>query len=992
MLEPDQKRTESDLRFLAEASTLLATSQDVEATLQQIAALAVPRIADWCVIYGLTESGDVERRAVEVRGGNRRELAHRLQTYPLGEHDPVRIALRTGEPQLIREVTDDDLRAGAVSEEHLSMMRELNLRSLMAVPMYARHRPVGAIAFSISDSSRRYSERDLLLAADLARSAGIAFDNARLYDEQKRTEQALRESVARSQRQLSELQAIYATAPVGLCFVDPSCRYVSVNKAMARMNNLPADEHVGRRFADVLPEVVAYELEATCLEVMETGEPVFNQELSRPASEPGGDGQHWLGSFYPVYGGDDAPFGINMVLQDITGRKQRELDQQFLSDLDGRLRQLTDPEAIVWEVVSNVGVYLDLSFCSFADVDVEADRITLHEDWSRDGQSVAGRYLLSEYLPSDFITDAQAGRTITLGDTAEDGRTEALYAGRRIPLGVRAIFMVPYFRDEEWVALLIAAADRPRAWRGREGRLMEAAATRVWTAVERARAEQASRLAAEQRQLALESAQMGAWGLDDSNQEMYWDDRSRAIFGMSPEDEASFEALMDRIHPVDRGRVAQAVERARAGEDSGRFAEEYRVMWPDGSLRWVVGRGQVYFEGEGGERRPTHFTGVLIDVTERKSAEEALRDSERRFRATFEQAAVGMSHLSLDGTWLRVNRRLCEIVGCTRQELLAMTFQDITHPDDLEEDLQNLRRLLDGEIRSYQMEKRYFHKNGDVVWVLLTVSLVRDAETNEPEYLIGVVEDISDRKRYESELKALNETLEQRVQERTRQVRVLASELTLAEQRERRRIAHVLHDDIQQMLYSLQINIQLLGQGQATEGPATIESQLQEMRALIGQIIDANRRLTVELSPPVLKAERLDEAFEWLIAHLEEDYGLEVQLSVDGDCHVPDDDLRELIFQLVRELLLNVVRHAGVSQARLYLSEEEDMLVTRVEDDGVGFNVEAVMAAQDGFGLFSVQERLDLFGGRMEITSGPGQGTRITVSVPLRATTSAGSL
>lgn len=989
MLESEQKRTESDLRFLAEASTLLATSQNVEATLQQIAALAVPRIADWCVIYGLTEDGELERRAIQIPDTSRRKLARRLQTYPLGENDPVRVALRTGEPQLIREVTDDDLRAGADSEEHLALMRELKLRSFMAVPMFARRRPVGAIAFSISDSRRRYGERDVLLAADLARSAGIAFDNARLYDEQRRTEQALREIVTRSQRQLSELQAIYATAPVGLCFVDPSCRYVSVNEAMARMNNLPADEHVGRRFADVLPEAAANQLETTCLEVMATGEPVFNQELSRPAPEAGGDVQHWLVSFYPVYSGDDAPFGINMVLQDITARKQRELDQRFLSDLDGRLRQLTDPEAIVWQVVSSVGPYLDLSFCSFADVDGEADRIVLHEDWSREGESVAGLYRLSEYLPSEFIDEAQAGQTITLRDTAEDRRTETLYADRRIPLGVRAIFMVPYFRDGEWVALLIAAADRPRKWRRRDKRLLEAAATRVWTAVERARAEQASRLAAEQRQLALESAQMGAWGVDYINQQVYWDERSRAIYGMSPEDEVGFEALMGHIHATDRERVAEAVEQARDPGGSGRFAEEYRVIWPDGSLRWVVGRGQVYFEGEGSERRPAHFTGVLTDVTERKKAEEALRESERRFRLTFEQAAVGMSHLSLDGTWLRVNRRLSEIVGCTREELLAMTFQDITHPDDLAEDLENLRRLLDGDIQSYQMEKRYFHKNGDVVWVLLTVSLARDAETGEPEYLIGVVEDISDRKRYESELKALNETLEQRVQERTRQVRVLASELTLAEQRERRRIAHVLHDDIQQMLYSLQINIQLLDQGQAG---AAVESQLQEMRALIGQIIDANRRLTVELSPPVLKAERLDEAFEWLMAHLEEDYGLDVELVVEGNCYVPDDDLRELIFQLVRELLINVVRHAGVAQARLHLSEEDGMLVTRVEDDGVGFNVEAVMAAQDGFGLFSVQERLDLFGGQMEITSGPGQGTRVTVSVPLRATTIAGSL
>ena len=130
----------------------------------------------------------------------------------------------------------------------------------------------------------------------------------------------------------------------------------------------------------------------------------------------------------------------------------------------------------------------------------------------------------------------------------------------------------------------------------------------------------------------------------------------------------------------------------------------------------------------------------------RMRAERALRESEERFRATFDQAAVGVAHIGLDGSWLRVNQKLCEIVGYTREELLERTFQDITHPDDMEGDLEHLVRLQTGEISRYSMEKRYFRKAGSVVWIDLTVSLVR-APSGEPEYFIAIVEDITERKR-----------------------------------------------------------------------------------------------------------------------------------------------------------------------------------------------------------------------------------------------------
>src|SRR5262245_59684821 len=127
---------------------------------------------------------------------------------------------------------------------------------------------------------------------------------------------------------------------------------------------------------------------------------------------------------------------------------------------------------------------------------------------------------------------------------------------------------------------------------------------------------------------------------------------------------------------------------------------------------------------------------------------ETLRDSGARFRATFENAAVGIARVAPDGCWLEVNQRLCDIVGYTRKELMTKTFGDITHPDDLESDWNQARRLLAGEIENYSMEKRYYRKDGSIVWVNLTVSLARKADGS-PDYFVSVIEDISARKRLE---------------------------------------------------------------------------------------------------------------------------------------------------------------------------------------------------------------------------------------------------
>lgn len=219
-----------------------------------------------------------------------------------------------------------------------------------------------------------------------------------------------------------------------------------------------------------------------------------------------------------------------------------------------------------------------------------------------------------------------------------------------------------------------------------------------------------------------------------------------------------------------------------------------------------------------------------------------------------------------------------------------------------------------------------------------------------------------------------------------RQVRALASALTLAEQRERRRISQILHDHVQQMLYGIQMRTYLIGLDTPEETKLYIHEHLSEMEALVEEAIQSTRTLTVELSPPVLQSEGLGAAFSWLANQMARLYDLQVDLELAQDYQLTSDDLRVLIFQLVRELLFNVVKHARVQKAQVTMCLEDDQFVVRVEDKGIGFDPTPLEDDEEqsngGFGLYSIRERLALFGGEVTIDSNIGEGTIVSLSLP----------
>jgi signal transduction histidine kinase len=243
------------------------------------------------------------------------------------------------------------------------------------------------------------------------------------------------------------------------------------------------------------------------------------------------------------------------------------------------------------------------------------------------------------------------------------------------------------------------------------------------------------------------------------------------------------------------------------------------------------------------------------------------------------------------------------------------------------------------------------------------------------------------------ELRAVNDSLERKIEERTQvserrsqQLRLLASELTKAEERERRRLAQMLHDDLQQMLVAARMHITAISQDAS---PSRMVELMRHVDDLLDRSIRLSRNLTHRASPPVLYDAGLAPALEWLGRQAEEEHGLEVEVECDDSAQPESQDTRVLLYQACRELLFNVVKHAGSKRCKLAMHRAgNDEVQVSVCDEGKGFELDSddEFEKGDGFGLFSIRERLELIGGRMEIESVIGEGSCVRLYAPVPIT------
>ncbi|MBF2072571.1 MAG: PAS domain S-box protein [Synechococcales cyanobacterium C42_A2020_086] len=435
-----------------------------------------------------------------------------------------------------------------------------------------------------------------------------------------------------AQQQLAELEAIYTTAPIGLCFVDCNLRFVRINEHLAAINGVPVAEHLGHTLSEVLPEM-ADQLVPLFQQVLDSGEPILNLEVTGSNSARPGVIRHWLVSYYPLKGEKGQVLGVNAMVQETTERKRIERD---LSQANQRITALL-------ENMTDAFVALD-------------------QDWRI-------TYMNSQAVRLTDLTLAEVlGKTQWQVWPWSVGRSIEFEYRRAVAEQVPAHFEFLYEPTMTWYEVHAYPAEVGLGIFFRD-------------ISERKHIEAALRQSEERLRLAVEGAGLGLWEYNLQSGELYWTDRCKTLYGLSVDDEVSYATFSDLIHPDDRERVHQSIDRLIA--DPTQNTCEYRILCPDGSLRWILAMGQVDYDAQG---QPMRTIGISQDITERKQAEIRSYQSEQRFRAVQELSIDGFILLQsirdasgriIDFEWLYANPAAARIVGRPVTELVGQRLLEI---------------------------------------------------------------------------------------------------------------------------------------------------------------------------------------------------------------------------------------------------------------------------------------------------------------------------
>ena len=404
-----------------------------------------------------------------------------------------------------------------------------------------------------------------------------------------------------------------------------------------------------------------------------------------------------------------------------------------------------------------------------------------------------------------------------------------------------------------------------------------------------------------------------------------------------------------------------------------------RIRHRDGSATPVLYNAAVYRDEAG------QVQGVFAaarDISQRLAAEEALRESEQRFYSAFEHASIGMALVAPDGRWLRVNQALCDLVGYTAEELLGKTFQDITHPDDLDADLGYARQMLANEIGAYQMEKRYFTKSGEVVWVLLSVSLVRDQDGT-PRHFISQIQDITSRKAAEQ---ALVEAKEKALQASQAKSEFLAN------------MSHEIRTPISTIIGTTEMLLDSPLPGDAQENAQAIRSAADSLLQIISDILDLSK---IEARKLALTAEDFDlrETLQRQVSVFAGEArrrGLDLALEVSPECPRMACGDPGRLGQVLSNLVGNALKFTPQGRVAVAVSPAEHSgpgakLLFKVSDTGIGIakgdqgklfqdfsQVDGTYAKRfkgTGLGLAISKRLVEMMGGAIWVESERGAGS-----------------
>jgi PAS domain S-box-containing protein len=453
-------------------------------------------------------------------------------------------------------------------------------------------------------------------------------------------------------------------------------------------------------------------------------------------------------------------------------------------------------------------------------------------------------------------------------------------------------------------------------------------------------------------------ANVGLWDWDLRANTVYYSPEWKSQIGYREEEISdSFEEWRSRVHPEDIGPAMLKLS-AYLENPENRYETEFRLRHKDGSYRWIYSPADFLYDAAG---RPMHMLGCHIDITERKQAEEALRESEAQLRLAVQSADVGLWDWDLRTDTVYYSPEWKRQIGY-REDEISNSFEEWrsrVHPDDLETAMRRTAAFLKNPQNRHETEFRFRHKDGSYRWIYAQGDLVRDA-AGKPVRMLGCHIDITERRRAEDELHRLSHRL------------------LHAENEERRRIAKELHDSTAQDLVAVVMNLGLLQESLAP-GDTKAARILADSIALVENSVNDIRTLSYVLHPPRLDETGLAGAIAEYAAGVTSRTDTRIRVEVAADFGRLAEQTEIALFRVVQESLANVLRHSGSDIATVRLAHEDGSVVLEIEDHGRGM----ADAAARGVGITGMRERLQHLGGRLEIESDSG-GTIVRAVLPLR--------
>ena len=513
---------------------------------------------------------------------------------------------------------------------------------------------------------------------------------------------------------------------------------------------------------------------------------------------------------------------------------------------------------------------------------------------------------------------------------------------------------------------------------------------------ERKRAEEALRESEERLRLALEGGNLGSWDVDVRTGFARWNRRHALMQGYEPVDgPVTMDLWRERVHPDDLERVMGAIERAK--REHGLFAEEHRLSQPDnGDVRWLSLYGRFFYDDAG---EPIRFSGVSLDITDRKQAEAKFRESEQRFRAIYDQTYEFIGLLYPDGRLIDANQTALAFRGLRLSDVVEKPFWETPWWDvsfELQEKIKaGIGKAATGEFVRLRAQHRA--QDGAIEEIDFSLTPIVD-QTGTVTQIITEGRRITALVKIQDRLRQAHAELERRVQERTselekvnavllqqqeelrrqqQRLQDLTGKLLVAQESERQRIAQELHDDITQRLAALTIDLRHL----RLQGSPVIE--LDQLHDRAKQLTTDVQRLSHQLHPSALDHLGLEEAVHDHVEEFAVRTGLATQVVVRGLPSMIPLTQATCLYRVLQESLQNIQKHANATSVLIRLLTTTRGVGLCVHDDGRGFEDTPETARRNGLGLTSMAERVGVLQGTFRVKTKPGDGTEVHAWVPL---------